>query len=231
MVRKKSKQFDLDEIYRNLRTNIEFSQMDENNQVINVVSTYANEGKTTVAINLARVLAAKYKNVLLIDCDLRNNSIHKRLHVSNRVGLTNILLDYAKDKTIDDYEGIQEYEFTTKENLYVIPAGHKVPNPSEILGSQRLGGFIEEARKHYSYIVLDSCPLMVSSDSIPLSNIADSTLYVIDSQNSDKRKVKTAMNDFERNGGKIMGVVLNKVEDANDGIYGYGYGYGYGESK
>ncbi len=229
MAIKKSKQFDLDEIYRGLRTNIEFSKMDENNQVINVVSTYANEGKTTVAMNLARILAAKYKKVLLIDCDLRNPSIHKRIHISNRIGLSNIVANYEKDKTIDDYEGIQDYEFPTKESLYVIPTGHKVPNPSEILGSQRLGAFIDEARKHYSYIVLDSCPLMISSDAIPVSNLADSTLYVVDSQNSDKRKVKSAISDFERNGGKILGVVLNKVEDVSDEIYGYGYGYG--ESK
>ncbi len=229
MVRKKSKQFDLDEIYRNLRTNIEFSKMDDKNQVINVVSTNANEGKTTVSVNLARVLASKYKNVLLIDCDLRNNSIHKRIHISNRVGLTNIILNYSEDKDIEDMEGIQEYEFSTKESLYVIPAGHKVPNPSEILGSQRLGSFIKEARKHFSYIILDSCPLMVSSDAIPLSNVADSTLYVIDSQNADKRKVKNTIKDFERNGGKIMGIVLNKVEDFSNEVYGYGYGYG--ESK
>lgn len=114
MAIKKSKQFDLDEIYRGLRTNIEFSKMDENNQVINVVSTYTNEGKTTVAMNLARILAAKYKKVLLIDCDLRNPSIHKRIHISNRIGLSNIVANYEKDKTIDDYEGIQDYEFPTK---------------------------------------------------------------------------------------------------------------------
>lgn len=82
MARKKRNQFDVDEIYRGLRTNIEFSQMDDAIQVINVVSTIPNEGKSTIACNLARIMAAKYKNVLLIDCDLRNASVHKTLFLN-----------------------------------------------------------------------------------------------------------------------------------------------------
>ena len=83
MAKKKRNQFDVDEIYRGLRTNIEFSQMDDAIQVINVVSTIPNEGKSTVACNLARIMAAKYKNVLLIDCDLRNASVHKTFQIQN----------------------------------------------------------------------------------------------------------------------------------------------------
>lgn len=76
MAKKKRNQFDVDEIYRSLRTNIEFSQMDEEIQVLSVASTIPNEGKSSVATNLARIMAAKYKNVLLVDCDLRNPSVH-----------------------------------------------------------------------------------------------------------------------------------------------------------
>ena len=94
MAKKKRNQFDVDEIYRGLRTNIEFSQMDEAMQVITCVSTVPNEGKSTIACNLARIMAAKYKNVLLIDCDLRNASVHKTLHISNRSGLTNIISEF-----------------------------------------------------------------------------------------------------------------------------------------
>ena len=91
MAKKKRNQFDVDEIYRGLRTNIEFSQMDEEIQVISIASTIPSEGKSSVACNLARIMAAKYKNVLLIDCDLRNASVHKTLGISNRSGLTNII--------------------------------------------------------------------------------------------------------------------------------------------
>ena len=100
MAKRKRNQFDVDEIYRSLRTNIEFSQMDDAIQVINVVSTVPNEGKSTVACNLARIMAAKYKNVLLIDCDLRNASVHKSLGISNRCGLTNIISEFREGASI-----------------------------------------------------------------------------------------------------------------------------------
>ena len=106
MARKKRNQFDVDEIYRGLRTNIEFSQMDDAIQVINVVSTIPNEGKSTVACNLARIMAAKYKNVLLIDCDIRNASVHKTLQISNRSGLTNIISKLKEYKTYNMMEVI-----------------------------------------------------------------------------------------------------------------------------
>ena len=100
MAKKKRNQFDVDEIYRGLRTNIEFSQMDDKIQVINVVSTAPNEGKSTVSTNLARIMAAKYKNVLLIDCDLRNPSVHKLLHISNRSGLSNIMSQFKEETPV-----------------------------------------------------------------------------------------------------------------------------------
>ena len=97
MAKKKRNQFDVDEIYRSLRTNIEFSQMDEKNQVISVASTIPNEGKSYVATNLARIMAAKYKNVLLVDCDFRNPSVHKMMKISNRLDLQILFLNFKKD--------------------------------------------------------------------------------------------------------------------------------------
>lgn len=231
MAKKKRNQFDVDVIYRGLRTNIEFSQMDESMQVINIVSTQPNEGKTTVASNLARIMAAKYKNVLLIDCDLRNPSVHKAIRTSNRNGLSNMMSEFVEGRSLMDYDGLQVHQFSSGESLHVITTGHKVPNPSEVLGSRRFGSFLAQARKEFGYIILDSPPVAVASDAIPISNVADGTLYVVDSQHSDKRKVKAAMNDLQRNGGNILGVFLNKVEEYSSKHYGYGYGYGYGEDK
>ena len=228
MARKKRNQFDVDEIYRGLRTNIEFSQMDEAIQVINVVSTLPDEGKSTVACNLARIMAAKYKNVLLIDCDLRNASVHKTLHISNRSGLTNIIAQFQEGISINSYEGVQKVQFDNGNTLSVITAGHRVPNPSEVLGSRRLSNFLNEARKEFGYIIIDCPPVAVASDSIPLCNISDGVLYVVDSKAADKRKVKMAISDVQRNGGHVFGVVLNKVDMSEDSHYGYGYGYGYG---
>lgn len=139
MAKKKRNQFDVDEIYRGLRTNIEFSQMDEEIQVISMASTIPNEGKSSVACNLARIMAAKYKNVLLIDCDLRNASIHKMMKISNRSGLTNIIAQFQDGLSLHSYEGVQEIQFEGGQTLTVITSGHKVPNPSEVLGSKRMG--------------------------------------------------------------------------------------------
>ncbi len=216
MAKRKRNQFDVDEIYRSLRTNIEFSQMDEAIQVINVVSTVPNEGKSTVACNLARIMAAKYKNVLLIDCDLRNASVHKSLGIS----------ELREGVSIHSYEGVQDVQFDGGYALSVITAGHKVPNPSEVLGSKRLAKFLDQARKEFGYIIIDCPPVAVASDAIPLCNVSDGVLYVVNAKSSDKRKVKTAIGDVQRNGGHVIGVVLNRVESIESSNYGYGYGYG-----
>lgn len=228
MARKKRNQFDVDEIYRNLRTNIEFSQMDDEIQVISVASTIPNEGKSSVACNLARIMAAKYKNVLLIDCDLRKPSVHKMMKVSNRSGLTNIIAQFQDGLSVNSYEGVQQVVFEGGQNLTVITAGHRVPNPSEVLGSKRMGRFLEQARKEFSYIIIDLSPVAVASETIPLCNLSDGVLYVVDAKNADKRRVKTAINDLKRNGGNVIGLVMNKVDMSDEKRYGYGYGYGYG---
>lgn len=228
MAKRKRNQFDVDEIYRSLRTNIEFSQMDDAIQVINVVSTVPNEGKSTVACNLARIMAAKYKNVLLIDCDLRNASVHKTLKISNRCGLTNIISEFREGVSIHSYEGVQDVQFDGGYALSVITAGHRVPNPSEVLGSKRLAKFLNQARQEFGYIIIDCSPVAVASDAIPLCNVSDGVLYVVDSKSSDKRKVKMAIGDVQRNGGHVIGLVLNKVDASDESHYGYGYGYGYG---
>ena len=228
MAKKKRNQFDVDEIYRSLRTNIEFSQMDEEIQVLSVASTIPNEGKSSVATNLARIMAAKYKNVLLVDCDLRNPSVHKMMKISNRSGLTNIISEFQEGLSINSYEGVQQVQYDGGQTLTVITAGHKVPNPSEVLGSKRMGRFLEQARKEFGYIIIDSPPVLLASETIPLCNLSDGVLYVVDAKNADKRKVRAAIKDLKRNGGHVIGVVLNKVDMSDEKRYGYGYGYGYG---
>lgn len=227
MAKKKRNQFDVDEIYRSLRTNIEFSQMDDDIQVISIASTIPNEGKSSVACNLARIMAAKYKNVLLIDCDLRNPSVHKMMKISNRSGLTNIISEFQEGLSINSYEGVQQVQYDGGQTLTVITTGHRVPNPSEVLGSKKMVRFLEQARKEFGYIIIDSPPVLLASETIPLCNLSDGVLYVVDAKNADKRKVKAAINDLKRNGGHVIGVVLNKVDMSDENRYGYGYGYSY----
>lgn len=227
MAKKKRNQFDVDEIYRSLRTNIEFSQMDEEIQVLSVASTIPSEGKSSVATNLARIMAAKYKNVLLVDCDLRNPSVHKMMKISNRSGLTNIISEFQEGLSINSYEGVQQVQYDGGQTLTVITAGHRVPNPSEVLGSKKMARFLEQARKEFGYIIIDSPPVLLASETILLCNLSDGVLYAVDAKNADKRKVKAAINDLKRNGGHVIGVVLNKVDMSDENRYGYGYGYSY----
>ena len=112
---KKINQFDLDEVYRQVRTNIEFSRMDENIQVINTVSTNPNEGKSTIASNLARICADKYRNVLLIDCDIRNSSLHRMFKTSNATGLEAACINMGIDTSAP-----QNVQVTMEEGQLVV---------------------------------------------------------------------------------------------------------------
>lgn len=223
---KKQNQFNLDEIFRHLRTNIEFSQMDDDLRVINVVSTNPNEGKSTVSINLARIFADKYKRVLLIDGDLRNPSDHKMFKVSNAKGFSNLLARYQPGTNVLSYEEIMPLEFSNQTILYFLPTGRRVPNPTEILSSKKFSQFLEQARKEFDYIIIDCPPINRVSEGISISSMADGTLYVISAKETDKRAAKAAIDDLERTGANVFGVVLTKVEEVKSRKYGYGYGYG-----
>ena len=109
--------------------------------------------------------------------------------------------------------------------------GHRVPNPSEVLDSRRFGEILNQARKEYGYIIIDCPPMTATSDAVPISNVADGTLFVISSKDTDKRKARAAIHDLQRVGGNVFGTILTKVQDLGSKRYGYGYGYGYGENN
>ena len=227
----KAKQFSFDEQFRQLRSNIEFSQMDDELNVVNIVSTFPNEGKTTVAVNLARMYSARYSRVLLIDCDLRNAVCHKQLQISNNSGLTNLLSEYKKDMSVASMPQIKTLKFSDLgTNLYFIPAGSKVPNPAELLSSMRFQNFLSKAKEEFDMVIIDCAPLAPVSDGISVSNVSDGTLYVVSATETDKYAARSCMRNLERNGVNLLGVVLTKVANFETGSYGYGYyGYGYGE--
>ncbi|MBQ0065550.1 MAG: CpsD/CapB family tyrosine-protein kinase [Firmicutes bacterium] len=227
--RRKANQFDLNEVYRQLRTNIEFMEFDDKVQAINITSTTKNEGKTTISLNLARMFAAKYQGVLLIDCDLRNPSIHKQINKSNSQGLSNILSELSENLNISYREEVFHLQFAPEENPFdVITTGTKVPNPTEVLSSNRFRKFMEIARQQYKYIIIDCPPIGYVADAIPVSNLCDGTLYVISCKEKHKKQVRNAVNDLKRTGVNILGAVLNKVDISSQK---YGYGYYYGDEK
>ncbi|CBK88015.1 CobQ/CobB/MinD/ParA nucleotide binding domain [Faecalitalea cylindroides T2-87] len=132
----KSQQFDEMEVYRHLRTNIEYSSVDKKIQVINITSSQPGEGKTTTSTNLAIVSSGQYGRVLLVDCDMRKPQVHKRFNISNRFGLSNILA--GDNVNISDSYFSKFKDKDTDGVLYVLPAGVKVPNPLELLSSRKI---------------------------------------------------------------------------------------------
>lgn len=238
----KRTQMNLDERFRQLRTNIEFSQFDKDLKVINVVSTFPNEGKSTVALNLARIYAAQYPKVLLIDCDLRNPSIHKLGSLSNASGLSNLLTHLKEEDHLMESDDIQKFSVDEAHSLYVLTAGQRVPNPQELLSSRRFRKLVEMAKEQFDFVIIDCPPCKAVSDAVPVCNAADGTLYVVSAKDTDKASAREAMNELIRNGAEIIGAVLTKAEEASkhsgyyyynygyDG-YGYGYGYGYGSEE
>ena len=223
----KAKQFSFDEQFRQLRSNIEFSQMDDELNVVNIVSTFPNEGKTTVAVNLARMYSARYNHVLLIDCDLRNGTCHKQLQSSNSDGLTNLLTEYKKGMSVASMPQVKMVKFSDLgTDLYFIPTGSKVPNPAELLSSMRFHSFLEKAKEEFDMVIIDCAPLAPVSDGISVSNVSDGTLYVVSASETDKYVARSCMRNLERNGVNLLGVVLTKVANFETGSYGYDYGYG-----
>lgn len=137
----KSQQFDEMEVYRHLRTNIEYSSVDKKIHVINITSTQPGEGKTTTSTNLSIVSSSQYGRVLLVDCDMRKPQVHKRFNISNRFGLSNVLA--GDNVNIPDSYFSKFKDKDTEGVLYVLPAGVKVPNPTELLSSEKFKEFVE----------------------------------------------------------------------------------------
>lgn len=219
-------QFALDETFRHLRTNIEFSQGEgwDPIQVLNVISTNPSEGKSTVSLNLAKVLADKYKKVLLVDCDLKASILHKRLKVPRGKGLSDLIASYQSGTSVMAYEPIRRINVGSQNPMYFLSAGTRVPNTSELLGSARFESILDQAKEEFDYILLDSPPTFAVSDGAVISGVSDGTLFVVSARDTNKVDAKTAINDLKRNGANVIGVVLTKVEDFKSSDYYY-YGY------
>lgn len=219
----KNYQFNLEDQYRQLRANIEFSQIDSDLKVLNITSTQPDEGKSSVSKELAKIYAAKYEKVLLIDCDLHKRSLHKMLNVSNAEGLTNLLTHYDTSIPIQSYEEIQTLDLPDGNHLDFLSAGTKIPNPTEAINSKRYAHLVEEAKKQYNIVIIDCPPIMAASDAIPISNLADGTLFVYSAKETNKYEARDATQILRRNGANLIGVVMTKVPSYQTRHYYYDY--------
>ncbi|MFA4915354.1 MAG: polysaccharide biosynthesis tyrosine autokinase [Syntrophales bacterium] len=217
------------ESYRSIRTNITFSSVDSPPQVILVSSMTPEEGKTTTAANLAVVMAQGGSNVLLLDCDLRKPKMRKLFHIKdNDKGLSTVLAGSC---------GINEAIIHTEtSNIDIVPSGPIPPNPSDILGSQRMAQLIEQLRTQYERIIIDTPPVMAATDAVVLSKIVDGVILVIRAGETRRKIIENGLSQFQRIKAPIFGAVLNGVEMERDRYYYYHHYYYYyygeeGESK
>ncbi len=213
------------EAFRYLRTNLSFMlDNKESAKTIFVTSTRSHEGKTFTAINLASSLAMSGKKTLLLAMDLRAPKIYTYLNLDFKIGVTNFIKD--KFLTIDD---IIEKK-TQFENLHLINSGDIPPNPVELLMSPRIKEIFTELDELYDYIIVDTAPVGMVTDTIQISNYADLTIYVVKANYLDKRMLHIPEKLHKEKKLQNMAMLING-SDHSKGAYGYGYGYGYGEVK
>lgn len=208
------------ESYRHLRTSLLFSSAGKPPQVVLVTSSQPSEGKTTTAINTAVTLAQAGANVVLLDCDLRRPRLHHHFQLDNMKGITNYL---SGDSDI----GPLMKKYPRVPNLRVITSGPIPPNPAELLSSTEMRNMLDELRKTYKHIIIDSPPAISFTDAAILSTLADGVVIVAMANKSSLHLIRRFKQRLQNLGARIYGVVLNgiKPNSMDYGYYGYGYNY------
>lgn len=220
------------EAYKRLRTNIQFCG--SNVKTIALTSCIPNEGKSTVAMNLAASMAATGKRVLFVDADLRKSVLVGRYKINQQIkGLTHYL------SGVDEMKDI--VYATNITNMHVIFSGPVPPNPAELLDGDEFKKMISSARRVYDYVILDTPPLGSVIDAAIIAAQCDGAILVVSQGTVSRKNLKKTVEQLEKAECRILGAVLNKVDLSEDGYYGkyysnyygsyygdyYGTGYGY----
>lgn len=207
--------------YRQLRTNLQFLNVDEPPKVIMVSSAVPSEGKTTVAVNLALTLAETGRQVALVEADLRRPRVTRYLGMVGGAGLTNILAGSAELEDVLQPHG--------DGHLSVIAAGPTPPNPSELLASSHMFKLIDELRDKNDYVLIDAPPLLPVADASGLAVMVDGVVLSIRYGSTRKEQLQQTRATLDRVGARTLGIILNIVPPKAEitSAYGYGYNYGY----
>ena len=220
----------ISEVFRTLRTNIQFMDVNKKMKVLTVTSTFPGEGKSWVASNLAVTFAQAGKKVVLIDADMRKGRQYAIFGLSPKPGLSNFLSQVEMDNNGRLSENVADYiQPTEVENLFVITAGNVPPNPSELLVSTQMIGLLDALRNSCDMIIIDGTPSELVTDSVILSRISDSTVIVTAHKITKKDALERVVKNIQNVGGKIAGVIINKVPISAK-RYGEKYYY-YGEDR
>ena len=206
-------EYALAEAYKTLRTNLLYT---ESARVFAITSSFKEEGKSSTAFQLSKSFADLGKKTLLIDCDLRKAYLRRYLKIKEKLnGVSEVLSGQAKEAT---------YE-TDLDNLWVMVSGKSPANPSELLSGEAFMKLISELRKEFDYIIIDTPPVTVGPDACIVGRVVDGVVLVVRSDFVKKITVQRCKQEIIRNGGKLLGVALNRISKYQ-GEYYYGY---YGE--
>lgn len=209
------------EAFRKLRTNLQFLSVDHPPRVIVVTSAMPNEGKSTVAINIALALAEAEHDVLLVDGDMRRPSLHKYLGLVGQVGFSTVLSGAA---SLD--EALQKTQYA---RLSVLAAGATPPNPSELVGSYTAKKLIDDMRGQFDYVIIDSSPQLAVTDAAILATNSDGVLLVARFGQTRREQLAHAVDTLKDVGAPILGVVFNMIPMGRGSSYSYHYYAYYGE--
>ncbi len=221
----------ISEIFRTLRTNIQFMNTSKRLKSILITSTSPSEGKSWVASNLAVTFAQAGKRVVLVDADMRKGRQYTIFGVSPKPGLSNYLSGvdaYQSDETPNDItQYIQKTEIS---NLCLMPAGNIPPNPSELLVSSKMINLLDELNEIAEIIIIDGTPCELVTDSVIISRLVDSTIIVTEYEKTKKDKLQRIITNIKNVNGNIAGVVINKTPMSSKKYEKSYYGSYYGAS-
>jgi capsular exopolysaccharide synthesis family protein len=206
------------EAYRVLRTNLIFSTADRTGHVLAISSANPGEGKTTTVANLAASLAINGSRVLAVDADLRRPTMHQHFGLAKTPGLSDLIVGKCRPS-----EAIHKTQFG---GLQVLPCGYVPPNPTELLGSASLREIVAALRTHYDWILIDTPPILAMADTAVLCPLVDGVAIVVGAEQSTRPAVQRSVDQIKSVNGRMLGVILNKVNFERNSYY---YGQYYGE--
>lgn len=227
LITQKDPKSPISEMFRTLRTNIQFMNTNKELKTLLITSTISGEGKSLITANLATTFAQANKKVVLIDCDMRKGRQHNIFETSSRPGLSNYLSGINSNGEDSDEDLSKYIKGTEVPNLYIFPSGNVPPNPSELIASEKMVNLLKELSELCDIVILDGTPSLIVTDSVILSRFVDSTIIVISQNKTRMDDLNKVKKDIENVGGKIAGVVINKIEvsskQINDRYYYYGH--------
>lgn len=200
------------EAFRSLRTNLQFSGIEAPLKTLLVTSASPSDGKSSVAANLATVVAQSDKDVVIVDCDMRRPTMHKLFKLSNRLGLSDYFI-----RTPDKMTGVVKK--TAVNNLNLITSGSLPPNPSELLASNKMQDVIKLLAKHFDMVILDSPPLLAVTDALILAKSVDGVILVIDPKKTKRGAIQQAVEQLQRLDARLLGIVLNNIKVQRSSYY------------